>query len=248
MGQERSTLGQASGGGTNGGTNGGTSGGTSTVLVVEDEPRIARIIELELRHEGLTVTIASEGQSGMTLALEGDFDLVILDWMLPGYSGLDICRALRKDKRTPIIILTAKDALGDKVLGLDAGADDYITKPFETEELLARVRAALRRGQSRELIRFADLYIYPEERRALRAGQILELTAREFDLLHALVRHADKVLTREAILSQVWGYQFDGETNVVDVYIRYLRLKVDEPFAMSLIHTVRGVGYVLRKP
>lgn len=244
MGQERSTLGQASGGG----TNGGTSGGTSTVLVVEDEPRIARIIELELRHEGLTVTIASEGQSGMTLALEGDFDLVILDWMLPGYSGLDICRALRKDKRTPIIILTAKDALCDKVLGLDAGADDYITKPFETEELLARVRAALRRGQSRELIRFADLYIYPEERRALRAGQILELTAREFDLLHALVRHADKVLTREAILSQVWGYQFDGETNVVDVYIRYLRLKVDEPFAMSLIHTVRGVGYVLRKP
>ncbi|MCY0902584.1 MAG: response regulator transcription factor [Firmicutes bacterium] len=220
----------------------------STVLVVEDEPRIARIIELELRHEGLTVTIAREGQAGMTLALEGDFDLVILDWMLPGYSGLDICRALRKDKRTPIIILTAKDSLGDKVLGLDAGADDYITKPFETEELLARVRAALRRGQSRELIRFADLYMYPEERRALRAGQTLELTAREFDLLHALVRHAEKVLTREAILSQVWGYQFDGETNVVDVYIRYLRLKVDEPFATSLIHTVRGVGYVLRKP
>jgi len=219
----------------------------ATVLVVEDERRIARIIELELMHIGLAVTIATDGRTGLKMALAEDFDLMLLDWMLPGMSGLEVCRALRKEKQTPIIILTARDATADKVAGLDAGADDYITKPFETDELLARVRGALRRGQSREVLRLADLQVFAEERRAIRSGAILELTAREFDLLHLLLKNVDRVLTREAILSQVWGYDFDGETNVVDVYIRYLRLKVDEPFATPLIHTIRGVGYVLRR-
>lgn len=221
--------------------------GTGRVLIVEDERRIARIIELELRHIGLTVAIVGDGAAGLRLALDEDFDLIMLDWMLPGMSGVELCRALRKVKHTPVIMLTARDTTGDKVTGLDAGADDYITKPFETEELLARVRAALRRGQTRDELALGDLRVYPEERRAIRGGRVLELTAREFDLLHILLKNADRVLSREAILSQVWGYDYDGETNVVDVYIRYLRLKVDEPFETALIHTMRGVGYVLRK-
>lgn len=222
--------------------------GVQAVLVVEDERRIARLIELELAHVGLAVTIATDGQTGLKWALSEDFDLILLDLMMPGMGGLEVCRAVRKEKRTPIIILTARDSTVDKVAGLDAGADDYITKPFETDELLARVRSALRRGQSRAELRLADLQVYPEERRAVRSGKQIELTAREFDLLHFLLRHADKVLSREAILRQVWGYDHEGETNVVDVYIRYLRLKVDEPFDPPLIHTMRGVGYVLRKP
>ncbi len=223
------------------------SGYAQTVLVVEDERKIARIIELELSHEGYQVTVEYTGQGGLELALEQDFDLVLLDLMLPGLSGLEVCRSLRKVKATPIIILTARDRVGDKVSGLDAGADDYVTKPFETEELLARVRAAMRRNGNRSHLQFADLELLPNERRVLRAGVVLELTTREFDLLHYLLKNADKVLSRDAILRQVWGYHFEGETNVVDVYIRYLRMKVDEPFDESLIHTIRGVGYVLRK-
>ncbi len=223
------------------------SGYAQTVLVVEDERKIARIIELELSHEGYQVTVEYTGKGGLELALEQDFDLVLLDLMLPGLSGLEVCRSLRKVKATPIIILTARDRVGDKVSGLDAGADDYVTKPFETEELLARVRAAMRRNGNRSHLQFADLELLPNERRVLRAGVVLELTTREFDLLHYLLKNADKVLSRDAILRQVWGYHFEGETNVVDVYIRYLRMKVDEPFDESLIHTIRGVGYVLRK-
>ncbi len=223
------------------------AGNEKAVLVVEDERKIARIIELELRHEGYQVTVVYSGDRGMELALENDFDLVLLDLMLPGMSGLDVCKHLRKVKSTPIIILTARDRVGDKVAGLDAGADDYITKPFETEELLARVRAALRRNGNHIRLKYADLELIPDERRVLRKDVPLELTTREFDLLHYLMKNADKVLTRDAILRQVWGYHFEGETNVVDVYIRYLRMKVDEPFGESLIHTIRGVGYVLRQ-
>ena len=222
-------------------------GNALSVLVVEDERKIARIIELELSHEGYQVTVEYSGQSGLERALEEDFDLVLLDLMLPGLGGLEVCRRLRGSKATPIIILTARDRVGDKVAGLDAGADDYVTKPFETEELLARVRAAIRRSGNRTRIQYADVELIPEERRVLRAGMALELTAREFDLLHYLMKNADKVLTRDAILRQVWGYRFEGETNVVDVYIRYLRMKLDEPFAEPLIHTIRGVGYVFRK-
>ncbi len=220
----------------------------SSVLVVEDERRIARLIELELVHEGFHVELAFDGATGLRLALEKNFGVILLDLMLPGMSGLEVCRTLRKQKRTPIIILTARDSTGDKVEGLDAGADDYVTKPFVTDELLARIRAALRRGMAREELVAFDLQVFPEERRAVRAGQNLELTTREFDLLHFLLRNVDKVLSRDVILRRVWGYDFEGETNVVDVYIRYLRMKVDEPFSTPLIHTIRGVGYVLRRP
>ncbi|MCY0894336.1 MAG: response regulator transcription factor [Acidibacillus sp.] len=218
------------------------------MLVVEDERRIARLIELELVHEGFQVEIAFDGTTGLRRALEKDFGVILLDLMLPGMSGLEVCRMLRKQKRTPIIILTARDSTGDKVAGLDAGADDYVTKPFVTDELLARVRAAFRKGMAREELVASDLQLFPEERRVVRAGQKLELTTREFDLLHFLLIHMDKVLSRDVILRRVWGYDFEGETNVVDVYIRYLRMKVDEPFTTPLIHTIRGVGYVLRKP
>ncbi len=220
----------------------------TSVLVVEDERRIARIIELELAHEGFAVVLATDGVAGLRLALEREFGVIILDLMLPGQSGLEVCKRVREQKRTPIIILTARDTTGDKVAGLDAGADDYVTKPFATEELLARVRAAVRRGETRaeELI-CGDLTVFPAARRAARAGVQLELTAREFDLLHFLTVNADKVLSRDVILRRVWSYDFEGETNVVDVYIRYLRLKVDEPFGSPLIHTIRGVGYVLRR-
>ncbi|MHB1628795.1 MAG: response regulator transcription factor [Bacilli bacterium] len=220
----------------------------TSVLVVEDERRIARIIELELAHEGFAVVLATDGVAGLRLALEREFGVIILDLMLPGQSGLEVCRRVRAQKRTPIIILTARDTTGDKVAGLDAGADDYVTKPFATEELLARVRAAMRRGETRaEELTCGDLTVFPAARRAVRAGVQLELTAREFDLLHFLTVNADKVLSRDAILRRVWSYDFEGETNVVDVYIRYLRLKVDEPFGSPLIHTIRGVGYVLRR-
>ncbi len=224
------------------------SANSPAILVVEDERRIARLIELELEHVGFAVTIAGDGETGLRLALAQDFEVILLDLMLPGLGGIEVCKALREHKRTPIIMLTARDRTEDKVSGLDAGADDYITKPFATEELLARVRAALRKGVSRQELKLADLIILPEQRRAIRAGVMLELTTREFDLLHFLMRHADKVVSRESILRQVWGYDFEGETNVVDVYIRYLRMKVDEPFESPLIHTIRGVGYVLRKP
>ncbi len=225
---------------------GAESGNAQSVLVVEDERKIARIIELELNHEGYQVTVAYDGQTGLERALDNDFDLVLLDLMLPIIGGLEVCKRLRAVKSTPIIMLTARDRIGDKVAGLDAGADDYVTKPFETEELLARVRAAMRRNGNRSRIRYADVELLPDERRVLRAGIELELTAREFDLLHYLMKNADKVLNRDAILRQVWGYRFEGETNVVDVYIRYLRMKLDEPFAAPLIQTIRGVGYVFR--
>ncbi len=216
------------------------------ILIVEDERRIARLIELELVHEGFSVMLAGDGITGERMAREQEVDLILLDWMLPGMDGIAVCQAIRKKKNVPIILLTAKDTTSDKVAGLDAGADDYITKPFETEELLARIRAALRKGRHREELRIADLLIFPEERRAFRAQQEVELTTREFDLLHFLAKNVDKVVSRDAILETVWGYDFEGETNVVDVYIRYVRLKVDEPFATPLIHTIRGVGYVLR--
>ncbi len=224
------------------------AGGPTSVLVVEDERRIARIIELELVHEGFAVVLATDGVTGLRMALEQEFGVIILDLMLPELSGLEVCKRVRVQKRTPIIILTARDTTGDKVAGLDAGADDYVTKPFATEELLARVRAAIRRGETRaEELTCGNLTVFPAARRATRAGVQLELTAREFDLLHFLMEHTDKVLSRDVILRRVWGYDFEGETNVVDVYIRYLRMKVDEPFGYPLIHTIRGVGYVLRR-
>lgn len=226
------------------------------ILVVEDEAEIARVLQLELEHEGYSVTVARDGRTGLALAQSNEWDLILLDILLPGMSGIEVCRRLRVQRTVPIIMLTAKDDLSDKVAGLDAGADDYITKPFAFEELLARVRSQLRRAtldrqglrepQSGKL-RAADLVLDPSARTVLRGDRSIELTRREFDLLEFLLRHQGQVLTRDTLLSEVWGYDYAGETNVVDVYIRYLRNKVDADCASRLIHTSRGVGYVLRE-
>jgi DNA-binding response OmpR family regulator len=226
------------------------------ILVVEDEAEIARILQLELEHEGSSATVARDGLSGLALAQSAQWDLVLLDILLPGMSGIELCRRLRAESTVPIIMLTAKDDLSDKVSGLDAGADDYIAKPFAFEEVLARVRAQLRRtaldrqeppAAQHGQLALADLALEPAARTARRGGRSIELTRREFDLLEFLLRHQGQVVTREMLLSEVWGYDYAGETNVVDVYIRYLRNKIDADPDAKLIHTVRGVGYVLRE-
>ena len=221
------------------------------ILIVEDEEKLARFLELELNHEGYAITKAFDGRTGLSLAEEGDFDLLLLDVMLPGMSGLELLRRLRRTKQTPVIMVTARDQVMDKVTGLDMGADDYITKPFEIEELLARIRVALRKRASAdaapaEVLRSGQLCLDPA-RREVRYGETpIQLTQREFDLLQNLMENRSIVLSRERLLERVWGYDYAGETNVVDVYIRYLRAKIDDAFHVKLIHTVRGVGYVFR--
>jgi len=220
------------------------------ILIVEDEEMLARFIELELKHEGYAVEKAFDGRAGLELAESGGFDLILLDVMLPLLSGLELLRRLRRTSRTPVIMLTARDAVMDKVTGLDMGADDYITKPFEIEELLARIRVALRksggRQESDELLISGPLTL-DSARHAVSFGDTpVTLTNREFELLRALMLNKGIVLTRDKLMEQVWGYDFVGETNVVDVYIRYLRQKIDDAFGVKLIHTVRGVGYVFR--
>ena len=222
---------------------------TSHILVVEDEVKLAQFIELELKYENYRVTVANDGLSGLSAARESNPDLVILDWMLPGASGLDICRRLRTTgSKVPIILLTAKDDVEDRVKGLDAGADDYVVKPFSVEELLARVRAHLRRNseQDADSLEFADLRLNRSTREVYRGSRLVELTAKEFDLLEYLISHPRQVLTRDQILERVWGYDFMGDSNIIEVYIRYLRLKLEENKEKRLIQTVRGVGYVLR--
>ncbi|MHB9146267.1 MAG: response regulator transcription factor [Symbiobacteriia bacterium] len=222
------------------------------VLVVEDAADIARFLQLELTHEGYDVTTAADGRQGLEQALSGTWNVIVLDIMLPGLSGLELCRRIRAQSQVPILMLTAKDDLSDKVAGLDAGADDYLTKPFAIEELLARVRAQLRRSEGQQqaasstALRVADLELDEATYVVRRAGRVLPLTKREFDLLAHLARHVGQVLTRDALLNAVWGYDFAGGSNVVDVYIRYVRSKVDAESLPPLIHTVRGVGYVLR--
>jgi len=219
------------------------------VLIVEDEPHLARFVELELRHEGFVVECVRDGQVGTMRALESNWDVILLDVMLPRLSGIEVCRRIRERSDVAIIMLTARDAVADRVEGLNAGADDYVTKPFAIEELLARIRVSIRRN-ARHMdgeYRLADLIVQSDARRVIRAGREIELTAREFDLLSFLIRNADRVMSRETILDCVWGVGNMGETNVVDVYIRYLRSKMDEGFTSGLIHTVRGVGYVLRQ-
>lgn len=213
------------------------------ILIVEDEINIARFVELELLHEQHQVTVCHDGRDGLETALTQEFDLVLLDIMLPGLSGLEILRRLRQVKQTPVIMLTAKDDISDRVSGLDSGADDYLTKPFAIEELLARIRRSLRHqvGQS-ELI-FGQLSLSPSRREVRFAGQAIELTKTEFDLLHYFLINPNRVLTREEIMNAVWGYDFIGDTNIVDVYIRYLRSKIDEPNQVKYLQTVRGVGY-----
>ena len=222
----------------------------SHILVVEDETKLARFIELELEYEGYQVTVANDGFVGLAAARELDLDLILLDWMLPGISGPEICRRLRHTgSKVPIIFLTAKDEVSDRVAGLDAGADDYLVKPFSIEELLARIRAHLRRQDSEpsELLEFADLRLNRSTREVYRGERPIEFTAKEFDLLEYLMSHPRQVLTRDQILERVWGYDFMGDSNIIEVYIRYLRLKLEAEQEKRLIQTVRGVGYVLRE-
>lgn len=219
------------------------------ILVVADEDKLARFMELELKYEGYDVTVAKDGMDGLTQARECQPDLLLLDGMLPGLSGLDVCRRLREaGSKIPIILITAKDEIADRVAGLDAGADDYIVKPFNLDQLLARVRVQLRRSQDDddESLQFADLRFNRNTREIYRGDRLIELTAKEFELLDYLLSHARQVLTREQILERVWGYDFMGDSNIIEVYIRYLRLKLEAEGEPRLIQTVRGVGYVLR--
>lgn len=220
------------------------------ILLVEDEKHIARFVELELKHEGYDVLVAFDGREGLAYASSENFDVLLLDVMLPGINGIEICRRVRTQSNVPIILLTARDAVMDRVAGLDAGADDYIVKPFAIEELLARIRTILRRAMPVEknsgTLQFRDIEIDLAAYEVYVQGIKLDLTKTEFDLLKLLIEHKNKVCTRELILTSVWGYDTDIETNVVDVYIRHLRTKL--PGEMNAyIETVRGVGYVMRE-
>lgn len=224
------------------------------ILVIEDEEKIARLLELELTYENYEVTKVYDGLEGFHIFREGEWDLILLDIMLPGLSGIEVLRRIRIENSTiPVIMLTAKDAVEDKVAGLDLGADDYLTKPFQMEELLARIRAALRIKKSEvaaengEWLTLASLKMNLETREVFREDDAVDLTPREFDLLHYMLENVKIVLTREQLLDGVWGYDYFGDTNVVDVYIRYLRNKMDKSYDEKLIHTVRGVGYVMKE-
>lgn len=220
------------------------------ILLVEDEVKLARFIELELTSEGYEVRVANDGITGMTLARESPPDLAILDWMLPGLTGVELCRRLRATgSKIPIILLTAKDEVSDRVAGLDAGADDYVVKPFSIEELLARIRAHLRRVQedNSDILQFKDLKLNRRTREVFRGERAIDLTAKEFDLLDYLMSYPRQVFSREQILEKVWGYDFVGDSNIIEVYIRYVRLKLEENAEKRLIQTVRGVGYALRE-
>lgn len=220
------------------------------ILIIEDDEEILRILKRVLTYEGYTVDTALTGQVGLTLAREQMPDLIVLDWMLPKMDGLEVCRRLQKLGNQPILMLTAKDTTQDRVEGLDAGADDYVVKPFEIEELLARIRVLLRRTAADrvKVLEFADLALDSSTRKAKRGEREIELTAKEYDLLELFMRHPDQVMTREVIFDRVWDYDFGGESNVLDVYIRYLRQKLEEEGESRLIYTVRGVGYVMREP
>ncbi|MFC4077724.1 response regulator transcription factor [Salinithrix halophila] len=221
----------------------------NNVLIIEDEENLSRFLELEFRHEGWTVETATKGRGGLAKALSGTWAVIILDVMLPDLSGLEVCRRIRSESRVPVIMLTARDAIPDRVSGLDAGADDYLTKPFAIEELFARVRALLRRNHPEpgDTLVNGPCRLLLEQRRALCHGKEVRLTTREFDLFVFLMQNLDRVMGREQILEQVWGFEYTGDTNLVDVYIRYLRSKLSEAEVTDLIETVRGVGYVIRR-
>ncbi len=222
------------------------------ILIIEDEEKIARFVELELKHEGNEVEKAFDGREGLEKALSGCFDLILLDVMLPGLNGLEVLRRLRMEKDTPVIMLTARDAVMDKVSGLDAGADDYITKPFAIEELLARIRVALKRrgpvvATPTHTLSMKGVTLDEDRYEVTVNGEAVELTNREFELLRMLMKNKNIVLDREKLMNEVCGYDYIGETNIIDVYIRYLRTKIDDHYGIKLIHTVRGVGYVVKE-
>jgi two-component system response regulator MprA len=219
------------------------------ILIIEDDQAILKVLQRGLAYEGYTVDTALDGRTGLILARDHQPDLVILDWMLPGMDGLEVCHRLRTGSSVPILMLTAKDTIQDRVQGLDAGADDYLVKPFNLDELLARIRALLRRTQPERVpvLKFADLTLDTGSREATRGERLIQLTAKEYELLELFMRHPRQVLTREVIFDRVWGYDFGGESNVLEVYIRYLRQKLEGDGEPRLLHTVRGVGYVLRE-
>lgn len=226
----------------------------SRILIIEDEDNLSNFVSLELQHEGYETKVCENGREGLDTALNEDWDAILLDLMLPELNGLEVCRRLRQSKSTPIIMMTARDSVIDRVSGLDHGADDYVVKPFAIEELLARLRAVLRRvdfendnGTAKQTtVTYRDLTIEKENRVVRRGDEIIELTKREYELLLTLMENINVVLARDVLLKKVWGYESQIETNVVDVYIRYLRNKIDRPGEDSYIQTVRGTGYVMR--
>lgn len=220
------------------------------ILLVEDEHKIADFIRRGLTLEGYRVTVVHDGEKGLDQALQQPPELIVLDVMLPGLDGLEFARELRKlGFKTPVLMLTARDSVPDRVAGLDSGADDYLIKPFAFDELLARIRALLRRqaAEEEEILAVSDLSLNTATREVNRAGRPLNLTAKEFDVLELFMRHPRQVLTRDILYERVWGYDFGGESNIIEVYIRYLRAKLEAAGEPRLIHTVRGVGYVLRE-
>jgi len=222
---------------------------STRILIIEDDEAILRFLRRGLAYEGYIVDTAPDGQSGLALARDHPPDLVVLDWMLPGMDGLEVCRRLRAGGSVPILMLTAKDTIHDRVQGLDAGADDYMVKPFDLDELLARIRALMRRAQPNrpKVLRFADLSLDTGTRQAARGDRVISLTAKEYELLELFLRHPRQVMTRDTIFDHVWGYDFGGESNIIEVYVRYLRQKLESNSEQRLLHTVRGMGYVLRE-
>lgn len=221
------------------------------ILIIEDERAIVRILELEMTYEGYSFDSAYDGKEGLEKFHSSQYGLILLDLMLPEVSGMEVCRKIRKSSMVPIIMLTARRDITDKVTGLDLGADDYITKPFEMEELLARIRAGLRHSQVRmaesKQLELSDLTINLLTREVLKQEDSIDLTKTEYELLEYLMLNKGLVLTRDQIIEQVWGYDFEGDTNILDVYIRYLRSKIDYPYGSKLIQTIRGVGYTLKE-
>jgi two-component system, OmpR family, response regulator MprA len=220
------------------------------ILVIEDDPQIADLLRRGLIYEGYAVEVVADGESGLSAARDRPPDMVLLDLMLPGIDGLTVCRRLRAANDVPILILTAKDAVPDRVAGLDAGADDYVIKPFDFDEILARVRALLRRRQraaTTEELRFADITLDIGSREVYRGNRRIDLTAREFEMLALFMQNPRQVLTRDVLYDRIWGYDFGGESNIIEVYVRYLRSKLEEVGEPRLIQTVRGVGYALRE-
>ena len=217
------------------------------ILIIEDESNISDFVKMELEYEGYEAEISEDGKEGLIKALREDYDLIVLDLMLPGISGLEVCRRLKKEKDIPVIMLSAKDSVMDKVAGLQIGADDYIAKPFAIEELIARIQVIFRRAEKvkSNIIKFKDLSIQLESRTVMKNEEKINLTNKEYELLILLLNYKGKVVTRDNILNEVWGYDYDAGTNVVDVYVSYLRNKLDEKNKEAYIETVRAVGYII---
>lgn len=218
------------------------------ILIIEDEEKIARFVELELSHEGYQIEKAMDGRDGLERIKARPFDLILLDVMLPTINGVEVLRRIRQTSDVPVILLTARDSVIDKVMGLDAGADDYVTKPFAIEELLARIRTTLRKRRTTRntVLTQGDCILDITRRTCSIKGIAVELTKKEFDLLQLLLENKNHVLSREVLLEKIWGYEFDGTTNAIDVYIRHLRMKIEEPFNLRIITAIRGIGYVIK--